>query len=162
MLQIIAAYSVPGRILGYQGKIPWHYRDDMQHFKTLTNGHACIMGRKTWESLPKPLVNRRNIIVTKNKDYKAIGGEVCNSLGKAILEANKTDMSPFVIGGAELYKQALPIAKVLHLTEIDEYVAVGDTFFPEIDETLYDLEWFPLIQSNGTTLVFNTFTHRYL
>jgi dihydrofolate reductase len=109
------------------GTLPWHLPEDLKHFKETTNGHPIIMGRKTWESLGRPLPNRRNIVISRQADYAATGAEVFTSLPEAISAVGGTPA--FIIGGAELYRQALPLAGQLIITEVD-LDAEGDTHFP--------------------------------
>ncbi len=129
-LVIIAAVARNGMIgATVDGKpvMPWHLPEDLKHFKALTLGHPIIMGRKTWESLGRPLPGRHNIVITRNADYRADGATVERSLTDAqALCANET---AFVIGGGEIYAQALALATRLELTEIDAEFA-GDTQFP--------------------------------
>lgn len=136
VLTLIAAVARNG-VIGIDNRLPWHLPADLKHFKALTTGRTVIMGRKTWESLPakfRPLPGRRNIVVTRNGDYRAEGATVVTSLPAAIVAAQNDEA--FVIGGAELYKAALPLADRLQLTEIDADYA-GDTWFPPRDP----LEW---------------------
>ena len=131
-LILIAALARNG-IIGKDNRLPWHLPADLKHFKALTSGHAVIMGRKTWESLPpnfRPLPGRQNIVVTRNANYHADGATVTASLPAAI--AATTGPQAFVIGGAELYAAALPLADRLELTEIDRDYE-GDTRFPPRD-----------------------------
>lgn len=135
-LVLIAAVAA-NRVIGAQNALPWHLPEDLKHFKALTTGHAVIMGRKTWESLPprfRPLPGRQNIVVSRDPDYRADGADVVHSLDAAIGLASTA--TTFVIGGAELYAHALPHAKRLELTEI-AVVVDGDSYFPEIDRA----EW---------------------
>ena len=127
-LILIAAISDNG-IIGADGKIPWHISDDLKRFKRLTTGHPVIMGRKTYESLGKPLPNRRNIILTRQP-----GPDHFASLDAALKSC--ADQTIFIIGGAEVYRQALPIADVLHLTHVHQSPA-GDTYFPDYDRTAW-------------------------
>ncbi len=131
-LTLIAAVARNG-VIGQDNRLPWHLPADLKHFKALTTGHAVIMGRKTWESLPekfRPLPGRPNIVVTRNEAYRAEGAVVVGSLPAALAAAASDEA--FVIGGAELYKAALPLADRLQLTEIDADYA-GDTWFPPRD-----------------------------
>lgn len=111
------------------GTLPWHLPEDLKHFKETTSGHPIIMGRKTWESLGRPLPNRRNIVISRQSDYVATGAEVFASLPAAISAIGST--TAFIIGGAELYRQALPLAGQLIITEVD-LDAKGDTHFPPL------------------------------
>ncbi len=131
-LTLIAAVARNG-VIGKDNALPWHLPADLRHFKALTTGHAVIMGRKTWESLPerfRPLPGRQNIVVTRNAGHVAPGATVVASLPAAMAAAARNEA--FVIGGAELYRAALPLADRLQLTEIDADYA-GDTWFPERD-----------------------------
>lgn len=131
-LTLIAAVA-RGGVIGLDNRLPWRLPADLRHFKALTLGHTVIMGRKTWESLPagfRPLPGRRNIVVTRNGSHPAAGATVATSLSAAIAAVDSDEA--FVIGGAELYAAALPLADCLQLTEIDAAFA-GDTYFPAID-----------------------------
>ena len=132
VLTLIAAVARNG-VIGIDNRLPWHLPADLRHFKALTSGHTVIMGRKTWESLPanfRPLPGRCNVVVTRNGSYHAAGATVAISLPAAISAAEGGEA--FVIGGAELYAAALPLADHLQLTEIDAMYE-GDTYFPAID-----------------------------
>lgn len=126
-LALIVAVARNG-VIGRAGELPWHVSEDLKHFKKTTSGHAVIMGRKTHESIGRALPRRRNIVVTRS-GAAFEGCETASSLDEAIAIARTTDPCPFVIGGASLYLEALPIATELHLTRIDQE-AEGDTFFP--------------------------------
>jgi dihydrofolate reductase len=115
-------------VIGRAGDLPWHISEDLKHFKKTTSGHAIIMGRKTHESIGRALPKRRNIVVTRSAATFE-GCETARSLDEAITIARTSDPCPFIIGGASLYLDALPIATELHLTTIDQDVE-GDTFFP--------------------------------
>jgi len=134
-ITIIAAVARNG-VIGKGNKMPWHLPEDLKRFKALTMGRPMIMGRKTWESLPGGrLPGRPHIVVTHNPDYRAEGAMVVGSLVDALAAAGDTD-EVFVIGGAELYAQALPIADRLHLTEIGADFD-GDTHFPNYDRSAW-------------------------
>jgi len=140
---IISAIAAIGqnRELGKNGKIPWHIPEDFAYFKKITSGHPVIMGRKTFESIGKPLSDRTNIIVTRNTDFKAAGCIVVDSIEKAIEEAGKhpafsagkDQEEIFVIGGGEIYKQAMPYIDKLYLTVVKGSFE-ADTFFPDYSE----------------------------
>ncbi len=135
-VQLVAALD-RNRCIGKQGALPWHFPEDLRHFRQLTTGHCVIMGRKTFDSIGRPLPKRRNIVVTRNRaslSERATGIEVATSLDEALRFASASDSEPFVIGGEQLYRLALPLATHLHLTFVDEAVEGGDTFFPEFDE----------------------------
>ena len=131
-LTLIAAVARNG-VIGIDQRLPWRLPADLKRFKALTLGHTVIMGRKTWESLPanfRPLPGRRNIVVTRDAGYRTTGAMVVHSLPAAITAAG--DGEAFIIGGAELYAAALPLADRLQLTEIDATFE-GDSHFPAID-----------------------------
>lgn len=136
MLALIAAIA-RNRVLGKDNQLLWHLPEDMRHFREMTRGKPVIMGRKTWESLPekfRPLPGRLNIVVSRNPDYAAPGATVVDSLENAIRAAEAQAGAAteiFVIGGAELYRQALPLAQRVYLTEIASDFA-GDVDFPEL------------------------------
>lgn len=134
MITIIAALA-ENNALGKDNKLIWHIPADLKRFKKVTAGHHVIMGRKTFESLGKPLPNRINIIITRNNNYNPKGCIVVNSLQEAI-EATKEDENPFILGGAEIYKQAIEIADKLDLTFVHHQFE-ADAFFPEIDKTIW-------------------------
>ena len=137
MISLIAAIGKNNE-LGKGNTLLWSMPADMKHFRDTTSLHAVIMGRKTFESIGKPLPNRRNIVITRDADYKkdlpaeARGVEVVHSLAEALdLFPNKEE-EIFVIGGAEIYKQTMPIADKLYITHVDAGDADADAFFPEI------------------------------
>ena len=133
-LVLIAAVARNGMI-GKDGGMPWHLPADLQHFKRLTLGHPILMGRRTWDSLGRPLPGRRNIVISRQPDWQATGAEHADSLPTALaLVAHEA--KAFVIGGAQLYAQALPLADVLELTEIDQSFD-GDTRFPDWDRSRF-------------------------
>lgn len=134
MISIIAALA-ENRVIGINNTLPWRLPNDLKHFRRLTTGHAIIMGRKNYESIGKPLPERTNIIITRNRDYRADGCLIAHSLDEALTLA-KNDPEIFVIGGAEIYSTALARADRLYLTRVHATIA-GDTYFPEFDET----EW---------------------
>jgi len=118
------------RVIGASGAIPWHLPQELQRFKQLTMGHHMIMGRKTWESIGRPLPGRTSVVVTRQRGYRAPGALVVPSLEAAIAAAAGDD-EIFVIGGAELYAQALPLASRLYLTRVEAEID-GDTRMPAI------------------------------
>lgn len=130
-LTIIAAMA-KGRVIGKDNDLIWHLPDDLKHFKNLTKGHHVIMGRKTFESMGRPLPARTNIVITRQKDYKADGCILVHTLEEAIQKA-EGDAQPFIIGGGEIYKQALKYAQTMELTEVNGEFE-GDTTFPKFDE----------------------------
>ncbi len=128
-ISIIAAIGKKNE-LGKGNQLLWHLPDDLKHFKELTSGHTVVMGRKTFESIGKPLPNRRNIVITRDTNYKQDGVQVVHS----IEEIEKGDEEIFVIGGGEIYKQALPFADKLYITEVNAEEKDADTFFPMIEK----------------------------
>lgn len=122
--------------IGKDNKLIWHLSDDLKRFKTLTSGHHIIMGRKTFESFPKPLPNRTHIVITRQENYNAPDGViVVNSIENAI-EKSKNDSNAYIIGGGEIYKQALPFSSKIEITRVHQSFE-ADTFFPEIDSKLW-------------------------
>lgn len=134
MVTIIAAIA-ENNALGKNNDLIWHLPADLKRFKKVTNGHYVIMGRKTFESLGKPLPNRTTIIITRNLDYSVEGCIVVNSLEEALIKA-APDANPYILGGAEIYKQALEVADVLDLTIVHDTFE-ADVFFPKIDTTIW-------------------------
>ncbi|MBC8753222.1 dihydrofolate reductase [Kordia sp. YSTF-M3] len=131
-LSLIVA-AAENNVIGKDNKLIWHLSNDLKRFKKLTSGHHIIMGRKTFESFPKPLPNRTHIVITRQKDYKVPKGViVVHSMKEAVSIATLSDAEPFVIGGGEIYKQALPFATKIELTRV-HHEFEGDTFFPEIE-----------------------------
>lgn len=131
-LHVIYARARNG-VIGHQGAMPWHLPEDLAHFKRTTQGHPVIMGRKTWQSLPtafRPLPGRRNIVITRQLDWQAEGAEVAHSL-QAAIESCAPAAIVWVIGGADIYRQALPLAQQVVVTEIDADFE-GDAFAPEL------------------------------
>jgi dihydrofolate reductase len=131
MISIIAAVSKNG-VIGVDNKLPWDLPEDLKRFKELTTGNVVIMGRKTYESIGKPLPNRINIVVTRDKDFFVSGVLTANSLDSALLKAGG-NKDIFIIGGGEIYKQSMGFADKLYITEVDMEVE-GDTTFPTISD----------------------------
>jgi dihydrofolate reductase len=115
-------------LIGKDGKVPWHIPEDLKHFRRATTGHAIIMGRKTWDEVGKPLPHRRNIVVSRQPALTLPGAEVVSTLEEAIALARTSDPEPRVIGGAEIYRLAMPYATKILLTEVEREVE-GDTYF---------------------------------
>jgi dihydrofolate reductase len=125
-------------VIGIDNRLPWRLPADLKRFKALTTGHAVIMGRKTWDSLPanfRPLPDRLNIVVTRDAAYRAEGATVVHSLEQALAAAGAR--IAFVIGGAEIYALALPLATRLEVTEVDVSID-GDAFFTPIDRDAWE------------------------
>ena len=129
-LALIVAVARNG-VIGAANTLPWRLPDDLKHFRALTTGHAVIMGRKTWESLPRPLPGRQNIVVTRQTGYVAVGAETAGSLADAMTRV-RMPAPAFCIGGGELFADALGQADVMYVTEIARDFA-GDTVFPAFD-----------------------------
>ena len=130
-MRILIAATSQNNALGKDNKIIWHLPDDFKRFKELTSGHHIIMGRKTFESFPKPLPNRTHVVITRQKNYNPEGCFVVNSIEEAFEICPKTE-DVFLIGGAEIYKLGLPFTDKIELTYINETFE-ADAFFPEID-----------------------------
>ena len=140
IISLIAALT-ENRVIGKNNDLPWRLPDDMKYFMKTTTGHHVIMGRKNYDSLPdsyKPLPNRTNIIVTHQHNFIAGGCMVVHSIeaGIEIARSNR-EKELFIIGGAQIYEQALPLAHQLYLTEIKAEIS-GDTYFPEIDKDQWE------------------------
>lgn len=133
MISLIVAHD-KNRVIGYENKMPWHLPGELKYFKDTTMGKPMIMGRKTFESIGRPLPGRRNIIVTRNNEYSVEGIEVANSIDEALELAGDVE-EVMVIGGEEIFKLVLPVADRLYITHI-EHEFEGDTFFP-----IYGDEW---------------------
>ncbi len=125
------------RALGWRGGMPWHLPADLNHFKTITTGHALVMGRRTWESLPGALPGRRNIVLSSSLDYAASGAEVCSSLQSALALAGTGTI--MVIGGAQLFRLCLPHARRMELTLLDTTVPQADVWFPAWNKTHWEV-----------------------
>lgn len=123
--------------IGKDNDLIWHLSNDLKRFKKLTNGHHIIMGRKTFESFPKPLPNRTHVVITRQPNYKAPDGVIIvNALVDAI-DAARLDPNPYIIGGGEIYRQAMSLVDKLEITRVHASFENADTFFPEIDETIW-------------------------
>ncbi len=138
MLTIIVA-AAENNAIGKDNDLLWHLPIDFKRFKKLTTGHHIIMGRKTFESLPGMLPNRTHVIITRQKDYIQDNCIVVNSLEEAITYTS-SDTQPFIIGGGEIYKQAMEAANCIEITRVHETFEEADTFFPKIDLKNWKLE----------------------
>jgi dihydrofolate reductase len=136
MITLIAAVA-ENNALGKDNQLLWHLPDDFKRFKSVTTGHHIIMGRKTFESFPKPLPNRIHVIITRQKNYQPEGCIVVDSLQKAIAVCPKNEET-FIIGGGEIYSQSIEIADKLDITKV-HHTFDADTFFPEIDSSEWKL-----------------------
>lgn len=133
-VSVIAALA-RNRVIGIENRLPWRLPEDLAHFKALTLGHPILMGRKTFESLGRPLPGRANIVITRNPDYRPDGCRVADSIPAALALCGDAD-EVFFIGGAELYAQVIPLADRLYLTEVG-IEAGGDAWFPEYDRAAF-------------------------
>lgn len=146
MISIIVAIA-KNLAIGKDNQLLWHISEDLKRFKQLTSGHAVIMGRNTWLSLPiRPLPNRTNIVITDNPTEFFEGCVMVNSI-EAALEKSPPNEECFVMGGASIYRQFMPLADKLYITQVDKPFE-GDTFFPEIDPNFWEIteqsEWFEM------------------
>jgi dihydrofolate reductase len=130
IVSLIAAVA-ENRIIGTGDELPWRLPADMKHFKDLTTGHTVILGRRTFETLRQPLPNRRNVVVTRDREYRRTGAEVVHSIEDALSNA-RADEEVFVAGGGEIYELALPYADRLYLTIVHAEFE-GDTVFPHLN-----------------------------
>ncbi len=139
IISIIVAMG-SNRVIGKDNKLLWHLSEDLKMFKKITMGHHMIMGRKTFESIGKPLPGRTTIIITRDRSYTQEGCHICHSLEDAITLAKDANEIELVIcGGGEIYAQALKLADKIYLTRVD-YDQEGDTYFPEIDMTNWQVQ----------------------
>lgn len=158
-LSLIAAVAANG-VIGSDNALPWRLSEDLKHFKALTLGHPVVMGRKTYESIGRPLPGRRNIVITRNPAYRAGGCETMGSLEAALAACNGTTDEVFVIGGAQIYAEALPLAQRLHLTEIRRDFP-GDARFPEFDRDAWlETAREPQSTSEGLAFAFVVYERR--
>lgn len=159
MIIIIAAVS-ENNALGKDNDLVWHLPDDFKRFKQLTSGHYIVMGRKTFESFPKPLPNRTHVIVTRQKNYSPEGCLIANTLHEALQLCPKNE-DTYVIGGGEIYKQSIPFADELEITRV-HHTFEADTFFPEIDSSIWKLtteEFHPKDDKHNYSFTYQTY-HR--
>jgi dihydrofolate reductase len=161
MLTIIAAAS-ENNALGKDNQLLWHLPEDFKRFKTLTSGHYIIMGRKTFESFPKPLPNRTHIIITRQPYYQAPEGCVIVSSLEKAMELCPANEEGFVIGGGEIYQQAINIVDKIDVTRVHTTID-ADTFFPEIDTNIWKLvfeEFHPKDEKHAFDFTFLTYVRR--
>ncbi|TDQ07030.1 dihydrofolate reductase [Pedobacter metabolipauper] len=135
MIVTIVVAIAENNAIGKDNQLLWYLPTDLKHFKDITNHHTIIMGRKTFDSIGKPLPNRRNIVITRNTDLSIPGAEVTNTLDQALELCSKDD-EVFIVGGAEIYRQALGKTDRIYLTRVHESYS-ADTFFPEIDPNVW-------------------------
>ena len=152
---VLVCAMAKNRVIGRANGIPWDLPEDRKHFRALTLGHSVIMGRATWDSLGKPLPKRQNIVVTRNPTLTLPGAEVVSSLEAAIALARRSDTAPRVIGGGQLYVEALPLATLIYLTELDAAYE-GDALFPELDAS----QWRCSEERRGQGVTYRTLERR--
>lgn len=155
-LTLVAALT-RRRVIGKSGshEIPWHYPEDMRHFREVTRGHAVIMGRATFDTIGKPLKGRPNIVVSRDPALRIEGAEVANDFARAVELARAHDPAPCVLGGAQIYAAALPHATRLELTWIEQEHE-GDALFPAFDSS----EWMETARREAPGLMFVTLERR--
>jgi dihydrofolate reductase len=139
--------------IGRDGQMPWHLPEDLAHFKATTMGHTMVMGRKTYDAIGRALPGRRTIVITRQQGWRAPGVEVAHSLPEALSLAGPADV--FVIGGSDIYRQALPFADRMLLTEIEQSPE-GDVFFPAFEPS----EWHETAREAHDGFAFVTYAHR--
>lgn len=132
MVSLLVAAS-ENNVIGKGNAIPWKLPADMRYFKKLTTGNVVIMGRKTFDSIGKPLSDRANVIITRKSDMRVAGAYVSHSLRDALEKGKESGREVFIIGGEEIYRQALPYADRIYLTRIHAYID-GDAYFPALDK----------------------------
>lgn len=160
MITLIAA-AAENNALGKDNAMLWHLPDDFKRFKEITTGHYIIMGRKTFESFPKPLPNRTHIIITRQKGYTQEGCIVVDSMENAIAACPK-DEDIFIIGGGEIYNLGMPFADIIELTRVHESFE-ADAFFPEINRNEWELiseEYHPTDEKHKVDFSFQTFARK--
>ena len=156
IIQIAAAAQ--NNALGKDNQLVWHLPDDFKRFKKLTTGHYIILGRKTFESFPKPLPNRTHVIITRNKNYQAEGCIVVNSLQEALQKVPQ-GQDIFIIGGAQIYKQSMHLSDKIELTRVHT-TCEADAFFPEINPQEWQLvneEFHPKDENHQFDFTYQTF-----
>nr|WP_027963330.1 dihydrofolate reductase [Halalkalibacillus halophilus] len=154
MLSLIVAMDEK-RVIGFENKMPWHLPNDLKYFKRQTEGSTVIMGRKTFESIGKPLPNRQNVIMTRNKNYEQNGCKVIHKWED--IDHLRNEEESFIIGGAELFKHAIDIVDRMYITIIHNTFD-GDTYFPDFDEN----EWKLVEEIDGETDDKNIYDHTFL
>lgn len=155
IISLVAAAS-DNNVIGKNGALPWRMPADMKFFKNLTMGHTIIMGRKTYESMGRPLPGRKNIVITRNKNFKAEGCTVLSSLNEAF-DMFTEEKEVFIIGGAEIYKAAMPLADKIYLTRVHCMVE-GDAHFVQLPEK----EWVEAEHSNYPSDDKNPYSYSFI
>lgn len=161
LISAIVAVS-SNNVIGRDGHLPWHLSADLKRFKTITTGHSIILGRKNYEDIGRPLPNRTNYVLTRNASFEAPGCIVCASL-EAALEAARAagETECFIIGGAAVYREAMPLVQKLYFTRVESDVD-GDVFFPEWGEgwSLESEESFPADEKNDFATTFQVWSRK--
>jgi dihydrofolate reductase len=160
IIQIVA--KATNNVIGKDNLLVWKLSSDMQRFKNLTSGHHILMGRKTFESLGKPLPNRTHLIITRNPDFKALSGHhAFTSVDEAIIFCQKINLEQlFIIGGGQIYHETINICNQLEITEVD-VSPEGDTFYPEIERKIWkeiNRQSFPADEKNEYNYSFVTYS----
>lgn len=161
LISAIVAVS-ENNVIGRDGHLPWHLSADLKRFKAITTGHAIILGRKNYDDIGRPLPNRTNYVLTRNKDFQAPGCIVCSSLEQAIESAKAAgETECFVIGGAAVYREAMPLVEKLYLTRVLSHVD-GDVFFPDWNEKFQkeSSESYPADEKNDYPTVFEVWVRK--
>lgn len=158
LIRLVVAYT-DNRVIGRDNGMPWHLPADLAHFKRTTLGHPIIMGRNTWDSLGRPLPGRRNLVVSRNTSLVAPGAEVWPSLEDALAQCGEVEII-CIIGGAQIFAHALPLAHEVIATEIHKHIE-GDVFFPALDTALWlETAREPQPEENGLRYDFVTYRLR--
>ena len=159
MISMIVAAD-ENNVIGKDNDLIWHLPDDLKFFKQKTSGHCIIMGRNTFESVGRPLPNRTNIIITRDKNYVADGCEIVHSLEDA-LKLAENDSEPFIVGGEQIYRLALPVAERIYLTRV-HHEFDGDRHFPELEDEWVNVESIahPTDEKHDYAFTFNTYEKR--
>ncbi|MDF2614253.1 MAG: Dihydrofolate reductase [Clostridia bacterium] len=153
MINMIVATSKNNQI-GINNSLPWHIPEDLKYFKEKTNGHTIVMGRKTYESIGRPLPNRENIVLTQDRNFIADGASIIHSFEEALITCS-TRAESFIIGGGEIYQLFLPYTNRLYITMVDKIID-GDTSFPEYTDAFQLVQSFP-----GNTLTSDGYTFKF-
>lgn len=156
MISLLVAMD-KNQLIGKDNDLPWRLPADLAYFKRVTMGHPIIMGRKTYDSIGRPLPGRENIIVTRDTSYKAEGCKVIHSIEEIVKMNQQTDQELFVIGGAEIFKEILPHSDRLYITEINEGFD-GDTYFPTFDKA----KWKVISKEQGIKNEKNPYDYTFL
>ncbi|WP_339304265.1 dihydrofolate reductase [Paenibacillus sp. FSL L8-0435] len=151
-LSIIVAMD-ENRLIGYNGKLPWHIPWDLKYFKEKTMFKNIVMGRNTYESIGKVLPNRTNIVLTSDLNFKAEGCIVVNKIEDVLQYTDKSDMESFIIGGSSLYEQFIPLVDEMHINLI-QHTFKGDSYFPSYDESDWDIRTEETVEVTGDKTVY--------